>query len=98
MEFVQLAGGRLAAVHSPHPIFCRTYVYAGQNQRAALRMFSMRCMYYESLSKIERQYRACQRTNVFTRAGGSSGRDLLTQWDSSMRKPLDFFLMKADTS
>ena len=49
-------------------------------------MFSMCCIFYESLPKIEREYRTCQRANALTRAGGSSGRDLVTQWGSSRRK------------
>ena len=56
VEFIQLAGGRPVAVPSPHPIHVRTSVRRPDPSRSArFRMFSMRCMFYESLPKIERE-------------------------------------------
>ena len=74
-------------------------MYVGQNQRAAqgLGYFQCAACFYESLPKIEREYRTCQGASALSRAGGSSGRDLLTQCGSSLRKPLHF-LTRADMS
>ena len=74
----------------------RFYLMTEPIHSARFRMFSVRCMFYESLPKTEREYRTCKRANALTREGGSSGRNLLMQWGSSMRKPLHFFLTSAD--